>query len=135
MYVERQGSKLRVHLQELLHKILSMKKSLKFFSLRNVSILEQLLFEETVLRKTADNYFMFNQGSVGTKIVLGYSGKPNELINIDLAKRYVPLINHFYQLIGTETAELIVKLSSSTLRCHVVLTQFEALLTHIHLFL
>lgn len=66
-----------------------MKKSLKFFSLRNVSILEQLLFEETVLRKTAENYFMFNQGSVGTKIVLGYSGKPNELINIDLAKRYV----------------------------------------------
>ena len=64
-----------------------MKKALKCFNLRGVGIFEQLLFEEALLRTSKENCFVFNYGSMGTKIVMGFSGKADELINIPLAKQ------------------------------------------------
>lgn len=59
-------------------------KSLKIFNLKNISIYDQLCFEELLLRTTSDNYVILNSNIPSTNIVLGFSGKPHELLNNEL---------------------------------------------------
>ena len=59
------------------------------------SIYEQLQLEEALLRADQRNWCIINEGSPDA-IVLGISGKPNELIHFDhLKKNPVPLIRRF----------------------------------------
>jgi hypothetical protein len=57
---------------------------MKCFLLNRIGILEQLKCEELLLRASQLNYFIFNfnPNALDTNIVLGFSGKANELINI-----------------------------------------------------
>jgi len=66
-----------------------MEKSLKIVRLRGVGILEQLLMEEVLLRKSASNYLILNSGMSpkDAAIVLGFSGKITELVNVDHLKK------------------------------------------------
>ncbi|KAJ1418569.1 hypothetical protein B484DRAFT_400440 [Ochromonadaceae sp. CCMP2298] len=62
-------------------------KGVKFFHLRGVSIFDQLCFEELLLRTTTDNVVVINHKIPSSSIVLGFSGKPHELLHLDAVKR------------------------------------------------
>lgn len=83
-------------------------RALKFYNLRGVSIFDQLCFEELLLRTTNDNWLVllyvvaksvfahtfcllysvvFNSKIAENSIVLGFSGKPLELLNVNKVKR------------------------------------------------
>ena len=72
-----------------------MSSSLKLIELNAVPIEEQLKIEEALLRLTDDNYCIINDGSIPS-IIMGISGKVDELVNkplinaspIPLLKRY-----------------------------------------------
>jgi lipoate-protein ligase A len=64
-----------------------MKKVVKFVSTRGFPLLELLKYEELLLRQTNDNYFIFNYGHKIPSIVLGYSGKVNELVEVKTVAR------------------------------------------------
>jgi len=75
--------------------MLSSKVSVKFLKLENVSIFEQLILEEYLLRDTQENICLINSGSPPA-IVLGISGKPEELVEIEKAQKLeLPLIKRF----------------------------------------
>ena len=58
-------------------------------------ILEQLRLEEALLRTSEENYILMNKGS-SPAIVLGISQKPEEMVNLPLAKsKNIPLIRRF----------------------------------------
>lgn len=63
--------------------------------LNNYPIYEQLLLEEALLRGDTRNFCIINQGSTPA-IVMGISGKKEELINQETAARdNIPLIKRF----------------------------------------
>ncbi len=63
--------------------------------LKNVPIFQQLLIEEQLLRCDHRNFCILNEGS-SKAIVMGISGKPQELINPDLMKHSpCPIIKRF----------------------------------------
>lgn len=63
--------------------------------LKNVPIYEQLLVEEALLRGDDRNYCLINQGSTPA-IVMGISGKKEELVNCESASQArIPLIKRF----------------------------------------
>ncbi|KAK8809641.1 hypothetical protein WA158_000584 [Blastocystis sp. Blastoise] len=61
-------------------------KSINVLRFKNVSILKQLQLEEALFRNTKENWLIFNQKTNEPSIVLGISGKPEKLINVDKAK-------------------------------------------------
>jgi len=62
---------------------------------KNVSIFEQLLLEEALLRNDTRNFCIVNQGSTPA-IVMGISGKPHELVNMSQANTLkLPIIKRF----------------------------------------
>lgn len=64
----------------------AMRSAINVIRLRNVDILQQLHIEELLLRKTNKNFCILNHGHTGRAIVVGFSGKIPELVNIDLVK-------------------------------------------------
>lgn len=68
---------------------------LRCLNLRGLNILESLYFEEILLRKSKDNWFIFNCGS-SRSIVVGYSGKIHELLNMEeVVSQQVPVIRRY----------------------------------------
>ncbi len=68
---------------------------LNLISLKECSIFEQLLLEEKLLRENDQNWCILNYGS-SQSIVMGISGKVEELIDIAKAKAAnIPLIKRF----------------------------------------
>lgn len=64
-------------------------------TLKNHSIHNQLLLEEALLRTTDKNWCILNEGSPKS-IVMGISGKPHELVNLDKLKTApVPLLKRY----------------------------------------
>jgi lipoate-protein ligase A len=71
------------------------KVPLKIIELEGVSIMDQLLYEEYLLRDTQDNICIINHGS-SPAIVMGISGKLEELVHIDKASDLnIPIIKRF----------------------------------------
>jgi hypothetical protein len=63
---------------------------LSFLRLRKVPIQEQLRIEEAIFRVDKQrNWFIFNEESAPTTIVMGISGKPEKLLHLDAVKRCV----------------------------------------------
>lgn len=61
-----------------------------------VSIFDQLRIEELFLRHNKDNWFITNTGNFKPSIVLGISGKANELVDLaSCIKHDIPLIRRF----------------------------------------
>ena len=71
-----------------------LKNSLAFVSLRELDILSQLHIEEKILRKTSHNCVIFSHSPLAksSSIVLGFSGKKEELVNIDEVKNHNLLV-------------------------------------------
>jgi len=67
-------------------------KTLHLVKLQNVPIFRQLQYEEALIRADDRNWCLLNSGSTDA-IVMGISGKPEELINQDLLS--VPVIRRF----------------------------------------
>jgi lipoate-protein ligase A len=63
-----------------------MRPVINIIRLKQHDILRQLHIEELLLRKTNKNYCLLNVGQVDRSIVVGFSGKIPELINVDLVK-------------------------------------------------
>ena len=64
-------------------------------TLKNHDIQEQLLLEEALLRTTDKNWCILNHGSP-PRIVMGISGKPHDLINMNkIAEEPIPLIKRY----------------------------------------
>mmetsp|Transcript_10731 Transcript_10731/g.13951 ORF Transcript_10731/g.13951 Transcript_10731/m.13951 type:complete len:255 (-) Transcript_10731:18-782(-) len=65
-------------------------------NLGKMPILNQLWLEETLLRTTHQNWCLINRGIPKPSIVLGISGKPEKMCDMDLVNRdNVPLIQRF----------------------------------------
>ncbi|NGX26688.1 MAG: Lipoate-protein ligase LplJ, partial [Chlamydiae bacterium] len=63
--------------------------------LKNFPIFQQLQLEEALLRLDTRNFCIINEGSPPA-IVMGISGKPEELINFEnLGKNPIPIIKRF----------------------------------------
>lgn len=68
---------------------------LKVLQLEKTPIIYQLQIEEALLRTTNDNWLILNDGSIPS-IVMGISGKPEELINLEASKNLnLPLIKRY----------------------------------------
>lgn len=66
-----------------------------FLHLKNVSIFRQLQIEEALLRLDHRNWCIINEGSPKA-IVMGISGKPHELIDLEKTKAAkIPIIKRF----------------------------------------
>ncbi|KAL6009107.1 hypothetical protein ACLOJK_022334 [Asimina triloba] len=64
--------------------------------LKALPILEQLHLEERLLRASSDNWCIINDGTNAPAIVMGISGKPSELIELESVLRdRVPVIRRF----------------------------------------
>ncbi|KAK8970180.1 hypothetical protein KSP40_PGU006442 [Platanthera guangdongensis] len=64
--------------------------------MKGFSILQQLHLEERLLRTFSDNWCLINDGTNHPNIVMGISGKPEELIEIELVlEDQVPVIRRF----------------------------------------
>ncbi|KAL3639632.1 hypothetical protein CASFOL_017539 [Castilleja foliolosa] len=64
--------------------------------LKGVPILHQLHLEERLLRTTSDNRCIINDGTIHPTIVMGISGKPKELVEIESVLRdNIPVIRRF----------------------------------------
>ena len=71
-----------------------LKHSLAFISVRGLDIHTQLNIEEKILRKTSHNCVIFSHSplELSSFIVLGFSGKKEELVNIDEVKSHNLLV-------------------------------------------
>ncbi|KAL3640611.1 hypothetical protein CASFOL_015579 [Castilleja foliolosa] len=64
--------------------------------LKGFPILQQLHLEERLLRTTSDNWCIINDGTIDPTIVMGISGKPKELVEIESVLRDdIPVIRRF----------------------------------------
>lgn len=64
--------------------------------IKGFSILQQLHLEERLLRTSSDNWCLINDGTNHANIVMGISGKPEELIEVELVLQdQVPVIRRF----------------------------------------
>ena len=69
--------------------------TLNFIHTKNLPILKQLELEEALLRANQENWCIVNEGSPPA-IVMGISGKPEELIQIEEANaNKIPIIKRF----------------------------------------
>ena len=69
---------------------------IQVLKLRNVSIFDQLVLEEALFRVDGRNWFIWNQDTAPTAIVMGISGKPEKLVHMDRAQQdEIPLIKRF----------------------------------------
>lgn len=69
--------------------------TLNFVHTRNLSIFKQLELEEALLRANDENWCIVNEGSTPA-VVMGISGKPEELIRLDKAEENkIPVIKRF----------------------------------------
>uniref|UniRef100_A0A7S0UT30 BPL/LPL catalytic domain-containing protein n=1 Tax=Polytomella parva TaxID=51329 RepID=A0A7S0UT30_9CHLO len=69
---------------------------LNVLRLNRFPILFQLNLEEALLRGTKDNWFIVNDGAFQPAIVMGISGKPEELINVkEAANAGIQVIKRF----------------------------------------
>jgi lipoate-protein ligase A len=63
--------------------------------LKKISIFDQLVLEERLLRETSGNWCIINEGSPRT-VVMGISGKPEELLDLNKIKEdCIPVIKRF----------------------------------------
>ncbi|XP_057983428.1 uncharacterized protein LOC131168177 [Malania oleifera] len=63
---------------------------------KGLPILQQLHLEEELLRTSSDNWCIMNDGTNDPTVVMGVSGKPSELLEIDSVLRdRVPVIRRF----------------------------------------
>ena len=60
-----------------------MKAKIKVVRFAGMSILAQLRIEEVLLRRTGENWLVLNKQMPGLAIVLGFSGKVDELVEIE----------------------------------------------------
>ena len=62
-----------------------MKPLLKIMNLKGLNIHQTLCFEEILLRRTKENWFLYNSGSSSSirSIVVGFSGKIPALLHLD----------------------------------------------------
>ncbi len=68
---------------------------MNFIDLGNIPVLEQLQLEESLLRTTEEDYCLVNRGS-SPAIVMGISGKPEELVDLERARQMqIPLIKRY----------------------------------------
>ncbi|KAK6123302.1 hypothetical protein DH2020_042953 [Rehmannia glutinosa] len=64
--------------------------------LKGVPILQQLHLEERLLRTSSDNWCIINDGTIDPTIVMGISGKPQELLEIEsILRDDIPVIRRF----------------------------------------
>ncbi|CAM9770159.1 unnamed protein product [Choristocarpus tenellus] len=71
---------------------------LRAIRFKRLPIFQQLCIEEALFYRTDDNWLLFNEGSLRgpPTVVLGISGKPEKMCNLDLVQRdKVPLIKRF----------------------------------------
>lgn len=61
-------------------------QNLRLITTSQIPILRQLRLEEALLRASTGNWCIINDGSAVPAIVMGISGKPQELIHIDKAR-------------------------------------------------
>lgn len=70
--------------------------SVRLLRLHRYPVLSLLRLEEALLRNSLDNWFVVNDGTPVPAIVLGISGKPVELVQLESANAAdVPLIKRF----------------------------------------
>lgn len=68
---------------------------MKFIHFHNLPIFEQLKIEEALLRADDENYCLINRGS-SPAIVMGISGKPDEMLHLGTIKALqIPIIQRF----------------------------------------
>jgi lipoate-protein ligase A len=68
---------------------------MNLIELHHMPIFEQLQLEEALLRADTGNYLLINRGS-SRAIVMGLSGKPEELLNLErVRKDKIPIIKRF----------------------------------------
>eukprot|EP00903_Cladosiphon_okamuranus_P015962 g14744.t1 len=75
-----------------------MGRVLRVLRLKHVPIFQQLCIEEALFYKTTSNWLLLNEGHPEAKptVVLGISGKPDKMCNLELIQRdKVPLIKRF----------------------------------------
>ncbi|CAM9579254.1 unnamed protein product, partial [Hapterophycus canaliculatus] len=75
-----------------------MNRVLRVLRLKHVPIFQQLCIEEALFYKSTSNWLLLNDGHPGAKptVVLGISGKPQKMCNLELVERdEVPLIKRF----------------------------------------
>ncbi|KAL2652208.1 hypothetical protein R1flu_020336 [Riccia fluitans] len=69
---------------------------MRILKLRNFPIFDQLKLEELLLRTSADNWCLLNDGTSPPSIVMGISGKPEKLLEVErVVKDGVPVIKRF----------------------------------------
>jgi len=63
---------------------------------RRMPIFEQLVMEEALFRSDERNWCILNRGMPGAQVVMGISGKPEKLLNVEAVQRdSVPVIKRF----------------------------------------
>jgi lipoate-protein ligase A len=104
-------------------------KKLKILHLNALSIYEQLLLEEALLRSTSDNWCIFNK-EASPAIVMGISGVAEELIDFDRAAHYsLPIIRRFT---GGGTVVIDPDTCFVTMICNSVATDVEPFPERVH---
>lgn len=69
---------------------------IRLLQLRHVPVLQQLRLEEALLRNDARNWCITNSGSDPPVVVMGISGKPERLLDLDRVQRDgVPVIRRY----------------------------------------
>eukprot|EP01040_Poterioochromonas_malhamensis_P013159 gene13159-14442_t len=72
------------------------KKTLHTVALHEWKIFDQLHLEEILLRLTSDNFFIWNKDTTERAIVMGFSAKPADLLNMSKVKRdNIPVIRRY----------------------------------------
>ncbi|KAF0700591.1 Aste57867_8927 [Aphanomyces stellatus] len=78
------------------HAMLSTLPKLRLLRLQGVPIFDQLKLEEALFRVDRDNWFIWNERTQSTNIVMGISGKPAKLLDVDaVARDNIPIIKRF----------------------------------------
>ncbi|CAM9162391.1 unnamed protein product [Ectocarpus sp. 12 AP-2014] len=75
-----------------------MARVLRVLQLKHVPIFQQLCIEEVLFYKTTSNWLVLNEGHPEAQptVVLGISGKPEKMCNLELVERdKIPLIKRF----------------------------------------
>ncbi|KAL2621245.1 hypothetical protein R1flu_001450 [Riccia fluitans] len=69
---------------------------MRILKLHNFPIFDQLKLEELLLRMSVDNCCLLNDGTSPPSIVMGISGKPKKLLEVEkVVKDCVPVIQRF----------------------------------------
>ncbi|KAF0732432.1 hypothetical protein AaE_009226 [Aphanomyces astaci] len=69
---------------------------LRLLRLQGIPIYDQLKLEEALFRVDPDNWFIWNERTKTTNIVMGISGKPERLLDVDaVVRNKIPVIKRF----------------------------------------